>query len=242
MSRPARPAPPSAGRAPLARLSGPRVLLPALALAVIAAAALGFAWATKDTGQTFTTVTCEAGTPGCELRQPIHEHADFALFIDGRQFDFNQPRFLSTAEDETSAAAHIHAPRPSVAHVHLSGTTWDEFFRSLNFELNDPSVPAVTPETASLKLPDGTTLKAGGARTFKFIVNGVPVDGLATIEISELDRVLVSYGSETPEQVQTAQLSRVTDQACIPSERCQARVPVDEPPEECTKSNNTCAR
>lgn len=228
---------------PKAGLARPTLILAiALAVAVLVAGGLGVAWAMKDSGPTFTTTTCEAGAPGCELRQQIHEHADFALFIDGKQFDFNTSQFLSTEGDERSPNVHIHAPRPTVVHSHLSGSTWDEFFRSLGFELNDPTIPAVTPETSSLKLPDGTVLQAGNGKTFKFFVNGVRVDGVSDYDVSDLDRVLISYGSETPEQVQATQVGQVTDQACIPSERCKERIPVNEPPEQCTKSNNTCAK
>jgi hypothetical protein len=37
----------------------------------------------------------------------------------------------------------------------------------------------------------------GNRKTLKFIVNGVKADGIAQSDITDLDRVLVSYGSES---------------------------------------------
>ena len=35
-------------------------------------------------------VVCESGTPGCELRQPVHWRANFALYIWRVRYDFDQ--------------------------------------------------------------------------------------------------------------------------------------------------------
>ena len=78
----------------------------------------------------------------------------------------------------------------------------------------------------------------GGSDSWKFYVNGVKVEGVAATIISDLDRVLLSYGSETDAQVLADQVSKVTDQACIPSERCKDRIKPDEPIEMCTASND----
>jgi len=212
---------------------------------LIAAVVLGVLLALGVTGnstQTFVTVTCKIGTPGCEVRQATHEHADFALFINGTEFSFDQPQFLSTEGNETSADVHIHAPRYTVVHVHTTNTQWSEFFTSLGFKLMDPSFLGTAPDKTCLTMPDKTQYCQTGANTFKFYVNGVKVDGITDTNIHDLDRVLISYGPETDAQVVANQLPQVTDQACIPSERCRSRIPANEPPEQCTVSNNTCVK
>lgn len=155
------------------------------------------------------------------LRQPIHEHADFAVYIRGERIDFGQPQYISVENKELSPNVHIHDPRHTVVHVHREGTTWDEFFRSLGFELTDVTMLA-EPEDTRLALPDGEVLRITATERFTFIVNGVPVDGIAGLNIGALDRVLVSYGAE-PEAEVLARFAEVTDQACIPQGVCAAR-------------------
>lgn len=167
-------------------------------------------------------------------RVPSHVHADYALYIRGERFDFNRPEFISTLENQVNPNVHVHEPRVDVAHVHTSLTKWDEFFSSLGFSLTDPSFPGVTGNSVCLTLPGGVELCNNDTDTWKFVVNGVPVDGISNVIIGDLSRVLFSYGPETPEQVMASQFPEVTDQACIPSELCLARVDPNEPEEICS--------
>ena len=207
-----------------------------LAVAVIALAVL-LALGTFDDSSNVS-----AATAALSANADTHQHADFAVFIRGQQFDFSQPQFVSGEGDERDPYVHIHAPRFTVVHVHKLGVTWDYFLHSLGFKLDDPSFKAVTPDRTTLTLPDGTVLKQSATETFKFYVNGVKVDGVSNTDIHDLDRVLISFGPETEQDVVANQLPKVTDQACIPSERCTDRIPKDEPPEQCTISNDTCVK
>jgi hypothetical protein len=182
------------------------------------------------------------GGPVTGVRPITHEHADFALVIRGQMFDFSQPQFLSDTEGrELSEHAHIHERRYSVVHVHSTLTTWDEFFRSLGFTLTDPSFSGVTGERICMEMPGGEKLCNTETERWSFIANGVPVDGMALVNIGDLDRVLFSYGPETPEEAMEKYWSMVTDQACIPSVLCTERIPADEPPETCS-GRGQCTR
>jgi hypothetical protein len=163
---------------------------------------------------------CTPGTPGCNFQETIHEHADFALVINGTRFDFGQEKYISRDGDELDPRVHIHDPRHTVVHVHQEHVTWDAFFRTLGFELADPSMVGV--ERASLKLDDGTVLTDGQGGTFKFYINGVRVIGVGDLDIRWLQRVLISFGPENEDEVK-AQLSLVTDEACIPGGLCPDR-------------------
>jgi len=164
-------------------------------------------------------------------RVPTHEHADFLVMIRGVKFDFDKDEFL-TVEGDTPVSnnVHIHEPRASVAHVHTTLTTWDEFFNSLGFTLTDPSFPGISGERVCMTLPDKTKLCNSATETWKFVANGVPVDGMANVNISDLSRVLFSYGPETIEDVLAKQWPEVTDQACIPSELCLDRGGAEDEP------------
>jgi hypothetical protein len=174
-------------------------------------------------------------------RVPTHIHADFALYIRGERFDFNRPEFITGDEQQVSGNVHIHDPRYDVAHIHTTLTKWDEFFSSLGFSLTDPSFPGVEGSNVCMTLPGGVKLCNNDTETWKFIANGVPVDGLSNVIIGDLSRVLFSYGPETIDQVMADQFPQVTDQACIPSELCLDRVDPNDPPEECS-GGTTCSK
>ncbi|GIW18048.1 MAG: hypothetical protein KatS3mg064_1205 [Tepidiforma sp.] len=210
----------------------------------IAAAVLAglLVWRWDGNGDAAGTTSSGPGWAATGPRAPTHEHADFAVVIRGERFDFGQPQFISDTEGkELSEHVHIHAPRFTVVHVHSTLVTWGEFFQSLGFKLTDPSFPGVTDERTCLELPSGEKLCNTASERWSFIANGVPVDGLATVNIGDLDRVLFSYGPETPEEALAKYWGLVTDQACIPSELCKARIPADEPPETCS-GRGTCTR
>lgn len=217
----------------------PKVWIPAVAIVGVAFLAAGIILGMNvlaDSKQELVVQTCRVGEPGCESRQSVHWHADFALFIDGRQFDFNQDRFLSEENDELSATVHIHEPRTTVVHVHRSGTTWGEFFDSLGFKLTDKTLPNLGGPSC-LELPSGERVCDGDGKTLKFVVNGVQADGISETDITDLDRVLVSYGSESAEDVMAKQWTQVSDEACIPSGRCMERGA--DPKEPCGKFGAT---
>lgn len=186
--------------------------------------------------------TNSSGWSAAGPRAATHEHADFALVIRGERFDFGQPQFLSDTEGkELSEHVHIHAPRFGVVHVHSTLATWDEFFRSLGMTLTDSSFPGVTAERTCLALPSGEKLCNSARERWSFIANGVPVDGLATVNIGDLSRVLLSYGPEAPGEAMAKYWGLVTDEACIPSELCRERIPANEPPETCS-GRGSCTR
>ncbi|MBA4181369.1 MAG: hypothetical protein C0506_12330 [Anaerolinea sp.] len=209
-----------------------RVLGAGLAGALLLGGVLGFFGSSllRDDGGAAGATPAPVFSPGGELRQPIHDHADISVVLRGRPVDFNRPQFLSTEDKQRSPNVDIHAPRTSVVHIHREQTTWDEFFRSIGGEVTD----------TCLKL-DGQSYCNTGAETLKFFVNGVRVDSIMFSSLADLDRVLISFGTED-ETALRAQVAAVTDQACIPSENCKARADPNNPEKEpCRKSETSCA-
>ncbi|MCC6381319.1 MAG: hypothetical protein IT304_02365 [Dehalococcoidia bacterium] len=226
----------------LRRLLSASVLLPLAGLFAVAAAVLGVLLALGVNGEAegVTFTSCKVGEEGCQLRSPIHVHADFALVVRGQKYNFDQSKYIAEEGGIESPYAHVHRPRTNIVHVHYSNTTWDDFFSAIKFKLTDPTLPGVTPQNTCLQLDDGNKYCASAGETFKFFVNGVQVDGIAFTTINDLDRVLISFGPEAAEQVTTDQLPQLTDEACILSERCKARAPAD--PEPCSASSQSCTK
>lgn len=211
--------------------SSPLALPPAAWLAIVGVliAAVVAVWFVRDGDASGAEPAEDVRLVGVdELRQPVHWHADFAVFIRGERFDFNRPEFVSKEGEEKNPWVHIHEPRYTVVHTHREQTTWDEFLTSIGFKLTD----------RALTLPDGETLESTDSETLKFFVNGVRVDTLMFQDILDLNQVLITYGSETDEVILATQWPQVTDEACIPSGLCRDRgIPEDEP---CGKGSGTC--
>lgn len=213
---------------------GPRIWVPATVLLVVAIAALGGLLAYRwDGSASASNSTVNGASPWKDGRQSTHQHADFLVIVKGTQIDYGQKQFIAELGNEASDAAHVHLPHTTVAHVHKTSTTWDEFFRSVQTELLDPSFPTVKPGSACIAAPGVGKVCEGNGVTAKFIVNGVKIDGVSNMDIHDMDRVLISFGPESFDQVMAEQWPKVTDQACILSERCSERIPKDEPLETC---------
>lgn len=217
---------------------GPKQWLPIAAILLLAVAGLGVLLASNLGDDDDGNPQASTGNG----RVPTHEHADFLVFIRGEEFDFNKPDYVSHAEAEVqSGNVHIHDFRYTVVHVHTTLTTWDEFFTSIGFTLTDPSFPGIDSSRTCMTLPDKTKLCNTATETWKFIANGVQVDGMANVNVSDLSRVLFSYGPETVDQVMSQQWTQISDEACILSELCIARIDPAEPPEECQGAGQ-CAK
>ncbi len=204
----------------------PRIWLPIVALLMAAVVALAVLLIVNVGDDSAGADGCEPGTPGCELRQSVHWHADFALYIHGERYNFNQERFFSEEDDELSANVHLHKPWHEVVHVHREGTTWREFLGSLGFELTD----------SCLTLPEGERFCDSETERLSFILNGVRVDAMAFQDITNIDRALISFGPVCEDDCEELrrQYDEVTDEACILSRLCEERIPPGGlPPEAC---------
>lgn len=202
----------------LHRLGSRGALLGLVALLAIGCAVLGYFVAAGKFGNStkyLSITSCTVGTTGCQARGPANTHADFALFINGQQVDFSQPQYAA----KQGADVGFDTGGKTVA-AHKQLTTWDSFFRTIGITLVDSTVPGGTIENTCMTMPGGTKYCQDAKDTFKFYVNGVKVDGIDNTNIVDLDRVLISYGPETPAQVVSAQLPKLTAQACQLSNRC----------------------
>lgn len=144
--------------------------------------------------------------------EKVHEHADFKVFIDNQPVDFSDDRFQSTTGVELSSEQHLHDNNGDNIHKHLTKKTMVDFFDSL----------WVTITEECIELDTGKKYCAQWEKTLKFFVNDSPMSNFMDYEFSDLDRILISYGAETWDQIQN-QLDAVTDMACMYSAKCPER-------------------
>lgn len=176
----------------------------AAALIIVAGFAVGGLWYWNET----------SSQPAVGEYKPFHAHADVALYLNGEKIDLSQEKYMSTPERVLSKYVHLHDGVGNVVHFHAQNISLKTFLESIGFAFDTETGCALTDENVSLCANENNSWKIwvnGRDATFGF--EYVPAD---------LDRVLISFGNETREQL-IEQFSTVTDEACIQSEKCPER-------------------
>ena len=135
-----------------------------------------------------------------------HAHADFMVYINGKKLDFNSPIY-----DERDPRIHLHIRNKygdSVIHVEAEGVKLGDFFTSLGMRLKENCF-----RTRSVNFCND------GNRTLKMYVNGVKNDDFGNYEIKDIDRILITFGNESDEEIRK-QMDSVTKVSCISSNKC----------------------
>ena len=135
----------------------------------------------------------------------VHEHAGFALFINGQKFDFSPTKYQSDKNDKDEEEAdhdhashqhdpytHLHDKKGQIIHKHKAGVTLGYFLKTLGMELTDKC----------LTTDDGTRYCSEEKNSLKFFVNGKRSTEYDQYEITDLDRLLISYGPPTDSDLQ----------------------------------------
>lgn len=159
--------------------------------------------------------------PSPSATEAFHAHADLTVYVNGRALDLSVAKYQSTKEKELDHDTHLHAGNGKIIHLHKRGVTLAQLFKSFSMEY--------TP--TCLTLDDGKKYCTDGTKSLKLYINGKAIsDQFGDYQPQDLDRILISFGSETTAQLQS-QLDAVPDEACIYSEICPER---GKPPtEEC---------
>ena len=134
----------------------------------------------------------EMGAPdGAGKLGSEHEHASILVKIFGDTFDFTAPTYQIK-----SSWIHFEESDGKTVHRHASGVTLGYLFDTLNIGL----------DSDCYTFPDGRNFctiedKEGEEYSLKFYVNHDNVIDIRDYVISDGDRILISYGKETQEQI-----------------------------------------
>ncbi len=124
-----------------------------------------------------------AGTIGSD-----HSHAGILVKIFGDSFDFS----VQDYQIKTSWI-HFEAGDGTTIHKHATGVTLGYLFESLELDLDDEC----------FKIRDGRFFCTNEEYSLKFYINGQQVDSLKDYEIVQNDKILITYGAETPEEIES---------------------------------------
>ena len=125
-----------------------------------------------------------------------HQHADIKVYINGQSIDFSQRKY-----QVTTSFIHFEEGIGDVIHTHATGLTMGNLFKSIGSDLN-----------SNCLVFDGKSYCSSDGKTLRFYVNGKLNNQFASYALQDLDKILVSYGSENESGMQQ-QMASVTNLA-----------------------------
>ncbi|KFM15104.1 hypothetical protein AAA799O18_00232 [Marine Group I thaumarchaeote SCGC AAA799-O18] len=148
----------------------------------------------------YTFITMEATgpgiPPGAGKLGDEHEHASMLVRIFGDKFDFSAPAY-----QVKSAWIHFESSDGNTIHRHASGVTVGYLFENLNMIVNEDC----------FIFSDGRQFCTNEDYSLKYYINHQSVRSINDYVFEDQDRILVSYGNETQEQI-TEQLKELDSQ------------------------------
>jgi len=155
------------------------------------------------TGYLFITMdaTAPGAPPGAGKLGGEHEHASLLVRIFGDKFDFSVPSYQIK-----SSWIHFEESDGTTIHRHASGVTLGYLFDSLNIDVGQVDLnPLKEMQDLAPKcfiFPDGRQFCTNEDYSLKFYINHELVKDIYNYVIEEGDRILITYGSETSEQIE----------------------------------------
>ena len=128
-----------------------------------------------------------------------HEHASILVMIHGDKFDFS-----TAAYQVQDNWIHFEAQDGTTIHRHASGVTTGYLFETLGIQL----------DSTCYIFPNGREFCTDEDYSLKFYINGERVDDITEYVLEDEDRILISYGGESDEQIQE-QLNELNAQPIV---------------------------
>jgi hypothetical protein len=116
-----------------------------------------------------------------------HEHASLLVRIFGDKLDFSSPAYQIK-----SSWIHFEDSDGTTIHRHSSGVTLGYLFDGMGFTVNDEC----------FAFPDGREFCTNEDYSLKHYINHQSVGNIYDYVLEDDDRILISFGPETPEEIE----------------------------------------
>ena len=138
-----------------------------------------------------TFVTMDSNVPGAPPGAgklgDEHEHASLLVRIFGDKFDFS-----ATTYQIKSSWIHFEESDGNTIHRHSSGVTVGYLFETLSIVIDEDCYI----------FSDGRQFCTNEDYSLKYYINHKPVSSIRDYIFEDGDRILISFGSETPEEIE----------------------------------------
>ncbi len=156
----------------------------------------------KDFKELKTYLIDLATLAGVENYGSAHIHADFKMYINGKEVNLYKKENF-----EKNKFVHFHPtndpnkPNENVIHVHAVGITLGQFLRTVGVVFNEGCL-----------VIEGRKYCEEGVKKLKVYVNGKLITNYENYTIKDLDKILISFGSENEVEIKN-QLKSIGDNA-----------------------------
>lgn len=116
----------------------------------------------------------------------IYQHATILVRIFGDKFDFNNPKY-----QQVNYWMNFEAPYDDIIHIHSDRGTTGFLFETLNFKIDEQC----------FVFPDSRDFCTNEKYSLKYFVNDIQVSSINDYDVIDGDRILISYGPETKEEL-----------------------------------------
>ena len=140
----------------------------------------GFVFVTSDTN-------APGAPPGAGKLGDEHIHASILVRIFGDKFDFSVPTYQIK-----SSWIHFEESDGATIHRHSSGVELGYLFDTINIGIDNKCYI----------FPDGRQFCSNEDYSLKYYINHKLVNDVYDYVFEDGDRILITYGSETPEQIE----------------------------------------
>ena len=131
-----------------------------------------------------------------------HVHAGFSVVLNGQEIDFSQSRYQVGSTG--SQLIHMEGGDGTTLHRHATGVTIGEFLHTVRMDIADGCFVA----------DNGTQYCEQGESMLRYFVNGEETDSIMDYVLEEDDRILITYGDLTEQQIQE-QIDTVNDRPLV---------------------------
>ena len=139
----------------------------------------------------YVFVTMDANVPGAPPGAgklgDEHVHSSLLVRIFGDKFDFSVPSYQIK-----SSWIHFEESDGTTIHRHSTGVTLGYLFDSINIGIDNKC----------FVFPDGRQFCTNEDYSLKYFINHKPVSDINDYIFEDGDRILISFGPETPEQIE----------------------------------------
>ena len=124
--------------------------------------------------------------PGAGALGDEHVHASVLVRIFGDKFDFSGPAFQIK-----NSYIHFEGQDGTTIHRHSTGVTTGYLFETMGIDIDEECYI----------FPDGRQFCTNEDYSLKYYVNGQQVSSITDYVFEDLDRILITYGNESPEEI-----------------------------------------
>jgi len=143
------------------------------------------------------TETAPGGPENAGAMGSAHTHTAIIVNIFGDEFDFSAPAYQIK-----SPWIHFEGRDGSTIHKHATGVTLGYLFDSLSLGLDDQC----------FVFQDGRSFCTTEEYDLRLFINGEQVSDIRDHDSSEDDRVLILYGGQTPDEIDSVLLKLETQE------------------------------